>query len=340
MAFLDNSGDIILGAVLTDVGRRRMAQGNFRITKFAFGDDEIDYGTYNPNHPSGSAYADLEILQTPILEAFTQQNANINYGLVSYSRNDLLYLPSIALNRKMGSQMAAITGDQNVIYLADTSKFSGTSNTYTLLIDGTRATETAVMATGEPTKRFIFVETGINNEEVTPTAANQATYLTNVGLTDRQFVVGYDNRFLNAVFGPAGETAVQFSSPSAAASSATLTAEFASPTANAAARNLSNYSEVVVLGNMSKLYAPSAGADNTSTFSEFTGPRSSLTAVGLGMRDDLNTDHYTRYGSINQDIFGLSDGITFDYIDTMIYIKGITTNVTLQVPIRITRVSS
>jgi len=54
MAFLDNSGDIILDAVLTDVGRRRMAQGNFRITKFALGDDEIDYTTYNPNHPSGS----------------------------------------------------------------------------------------------------------------------------------------------------------------------------------------------------------------------------------------------------------------------------------------------
>ena len=29
MAFLDNSGDIILDAVLTDAGRQRMAQGNF-----------------------------------------------------------------------------------------------------------------------------------------------------------------------------------------------------------------------------------------------------------------------------------------------------------------------
>ena len=61
MAFLDNSGDIILDAVLTDVGRKRMAKGNFRITKFAIGDDEIDYGLYNKDHPSGSAYYDLEI---------------------------------------------------------------------------------------------------------------------------------------------------------------------------------------------------------------------------------------------------------------------------------------
>ena len=47
MAFLDNSGDIILDAVLTDSGRRRMAQGNFSITQFALGDDEIDYSLYN-----------------------------------------------------------------------------------------------------------------------------------------------------------------------------------------------------------------------------------------------------------------------------------------------------
>ena len=42
MAFLDNSGDIILDAVLTDAGRKRLARGDgtFKITKYAFGDDE------------------------------------------------------------------------------------------------------------------------------------------------------------------------------------------------------------------------------------------------------------------------------------------------------------
>ena len=49
MSFLDNSGDIILDAVLTETGRRRMAEGNFKITKFALGDDEIDYSLYNKN---------------------------------------------------------------------------------------------------------------------------------------------------------------------------------------------------------------------------------------------------------------------------------------------------
>ena len=55
MVFLDNSGDIILDAVLTELGRKRMSNGNFRISKFGLGDDEINYEKYNKNHASGSA---------------------------------------------------------------------------------------------------------------------------------------------------------------------------------------------------------------------------------------------------------------------------------------------
>ena len=41
MAFLDNSGDIILDAVITDTARFRLAKGDgsFKIAKFALGDD-------------------------------------------------------------------------------------------------------------------------------------------------------------------------------------------------------------------------------------------------------------------------------------------------------------
>ena len=71
MAFLDNSGDIILDAVLTDLGREKMAAGGFKVKYFALGDDEVDYTLYNKNHSSGSAYYDLEILErhnnTPLL---------------------------------------------------------------------------------------------------------------------------------------------------------------------------------------------------------------------------------------------------------------------------------
>ena len=100
MAFLDNSGDIILDAVLTDTGRFRLAKGDgsFKIAKFALADDEINYGLYNKNHVSGSAYYDLEILQSPVFEAFTNNTSTMNYKLLSIPRSNLLYLPIVKIN--------------------------------------------------------------------------------------------------------------------------------------------------------------------------------------------------------------------------------------------------
>ena len=93
MAFLDNSGDIILDAVLTDTGRLRLAKGDgsFNITKFALGDDEINYELYDKNNASGSAYYDIEILQTPVLEAFTNNTSLLKSKLLSISRTNHLY---------------------------------------------------------------------------------------------------------------------------------------------------------------------------------------------------------------------------------------------------------
>ena len=101
MGFLDNSGDIILDAVLTDAGRKRMARGDgtFKVTKYAFGDDEINYGIYDPNHASGSAYYDLQILQTPVLEAFTNNRSSLKSKLISLTNNNLMFLPVIILNQ-------------------------------------------------------------------------------------------------------------------------------------------------------------------------------------------------------------------------------------------------
>jgi predicted ribosome-associated RNA-binding protein Tma20 len=100
MAFLDNSGDIILDAVLTDAGRQRMARGNFNIVKFAFGDEEINYQLYNSSHPSGSAFNDLEIMQTPILEAFTNNTSTMKSKLMTITNTNHLYLPTLRLNEK------------------------------------------------------------------------------------------------------------------------------------------------------------------------------------------------------------------------------------------------
>jgi hypothetical protein len=101
MAFLDNSGDIVLDAVLTELGRKKLAQGNgaFKITKFAVADDEIDYRLFNISNPSGSAYYDLNVNNTPVLEPNTNSNSGLQFKLKTYANPNLLYLPVLKLNQ-------------------------------------------------------------------------------------------------------------------------------------------------------------------------------------------------------------------------------------------------
>ena len=149
MGFLDNSGDIILDAVLTDHGRKVLARGDgsFQITKFALGDEEIDYSLYNKTHPSGSAYYDLEILQTPILEAFTDNAASMKTQLQTYTNLELLFLPVLRLNKL--SRQNQMTND---------GTFLCAVNAETEDNDGSPTTKTGVArdADGVERKGFIF----------------------------------------------------------------------------------------------------------------------------------------------------------------------------------------
>ena len=133
MGFLDNSGDIILDAVLTDHGRKELSRGDgsFQITKFALGDEEIDYSLYNKTHPSGSAYYDLEILQTPILESFTDNAASMKTQLQTYTDLELLFLPVLRLNERMAATERASNGTFYVAVNEETEDNGGSSATTT-----------------------------------------------------------------------------------------------------------------------------------------------------------------------------------------------------------------
>ena len=188
MAFLDNSGDIILDAVLTDTGRMRLAKGDgsFRIVKFAFGDDEIDYTTYNKTHPSGSAYYDIEILQSPVLEAFTNNTSLLKSRLLSIPRNNLLYLPVLKVNEvfdsatKMSSSATAaatfsIPVDENTEN--DIFKIPG------LTSDGIIKGELGQAGA------YIRVDQGLDTTDIPPGRTLDAD------LVETQYIVEIDNRF-------------------------------------------------------------------------------------------------------------------------------------------------
>lgn len=166
MAFLDNSGDIILDAVLTDAGRQRMARGNFKITKFALGDEEINYGIYNSSHPSGSAFYDLEVMQTPILEAFTNNTSLMKSKLVTMSRNNILYMPIFKLNDDADNNTStdSSTFPGGYILLADTNtEQSGSGQRIDAFDDGILRGVDAIIS-GDGTNH-IAIDQGIDSSE-------------------------------------------------------------------------------------------------------------------------------------------------------------------------------
>lgn len=182
MGWLDNSGDIILDAVLTDTGRFRMAKGDgsFKISKFSLSDDEIDYGLYNKNHPSGSAYYDLNILSTPVLEAIADNTSSMKNKLISIQRNNLIYLPIVKLNRQ------------------DSSTDFHSSNSFLVAVDKDTEDNVALTTSGHTTgimfgqrldpAGYILCEQGLDTTEL------PATLPLDAELVETQYTVEIDNR--------------------------------------------------------------------------------------------------------------------------------------------------
>tara|TARA_R110000824_G_scaffold3833_2_gene18278 strand:- start:866 stop:1837 length:972 start_codon:yes stop_codon:yes gene_type:complete len=200
MAFLDNSGDIILDAVLTDTGRYRLAKGDgsFKITKFALGDDEINYGSYNKNHPSGSAYYDLEILQTPVLEAFTNNTSTMKSKLISIARTNLLYLPEILINdriemyKQSGSdgtyQVSAVAVDSNTV--EGTGPTGTDAGFLTNNAGAASSNSTGILNGFDPSQgnNAIRVDQGLATNEIPNSNTIDAE------LNETQYIVEMDNR--------------------------------------------------------------------------------------------------------------------------------------------------
>lgn len=93
MGFQDNSGEIFIDSVLTDLGREKLARndGSFAIVRFRLGDDEIDYRFWN--ELTGSDSKDRKILDSPVFEAFTNEVVALRYPLVTIRNARLQYLP-------------------------------------------------------------------------------------------------------------------------------------------------------------------------------------------------------------------------------------------------------
>ena len=98
MGWLDHStNNIILDAVLTDIGREFLARndGSFNIVKFSLSDEDVDYSIIKKY---GRTVGKEKIEKnTPVFEAITNQEQAQKYRCVSVSNPNLLRLPNLTL---------------------------------------------------------------------------------------------------------------------------------------------------------------------------------------------------------------------------------------------------
>lgn len=138
MGFLDHStNNIILDAVLTDIGRQFLAKndGSFSIHKFALGDDEVNYNTIEKyGRTVGREKVEKN---TPIFEALTNQAYSQKYRLISISNPNLLRLPSLSL-----SGDSNVNATQSTITLS--SRAGSGSSKATITLEQVIANETSI----------------------------------------------------------------------------------------------------------------------------------------------------------------------------------------------------
>lgn len=300
MAFLDNSGDIILDAVLTDTGRLRLAKGDgsFRITQFAFGDDEINYGLYNKNHPSGSAYYDLDILQTPVLEAFTNNTSVLKYQLMSNNRNDLLFLPVLRVNTERVPLYSTLG---TYILATDT-------NTFNLVPSNGVGTYDISNANTTNGKRDFYLDQGLESP-FTDTAKSLSE--TDSTLNETQYSIELNSKLLKLA-----DSSGQLISP-------TYTDD----------DGFSTYIVDNSLSNFVRQMEPSQiDSNSTVETTVLSGTLGTQLSFRLQGSDQIR---------INESLFTILGGQTtlgsnpFYYIDTNVFVRGLTTGVSTTVPLKI-----
>jgi len=307
MAFLDNSGDIILDAVLTDTGRARLAKGDgtFRIAKFALGDDEIDYSLYDKNNPSGSAYYDLQILQTPVLEAFTNNTATMASKLVSISRTNLLYLPSVVLNEVFGgsgdisSSSTARNQAAGVFYVAVDDETNTALAGVSGVIDG-------VDGSGG---NYVRVDQGLDTDEVSPQRELDSD------LVETQYLIEIDTR-LGEILSRDGNNLATIS--------------FIDDD-QIASYYLSLGTDLKFVSEITNNKKISDGAPGQV----IKGPRGTTIQFKIQSSIDLNTSTFlfTQLGATMSAPTGATAG-TYLYIDSNIRVTGVTTGNRIDIPVR------
>ena len=357
MAFLDNSGDIILDAVLTEVGRKKLGRGaSLNIQNFALGDDEINYGLFDLTVES--ALSDLEILQTPVLESVTARPAGVNHGLLRMvSAADILYLPVTKVNpkRQLHAAPAVITSELKINTAPVDNVFLIAANAETATSLGASATITTSKLYGQrdwvqgylpgsPKDAAIVFESGLNTRDLPKDLFGDGF---TVNLRDTSYTFSLDKRLfsggttgVNAGGGPAIFTDTVTGIPHLGVK---MTPRIFSAVTYGGTEAY-NYGFIEAAGLPTNLYISSGPATVPLTdITMIDGPTTTSACIAPTAQPHLQalvTDIlYTQLGTgpvTSDSLFNDSDSTTkYYYIDSFMYVAGTITGASTQVALRL-----
>jgi hypothetical protein len=165
MGFLDNTS-ITVDAILTKKGRELLARGQneFKITKFALADDEVDYNLYDTAHPNGSNFYAAVIENMPLLEAVVDENQLMRYKLTTLPKETnklpILELPSPSLTFNGAGITQAVTPNTR----------NAPNETYTFTLFNADVANISLTGGGNVRKEQDFINAGAT----TPVFMNEA----------------------------------------------------------------------------------------------------------------------------------------------------------------------
>jgi hypothetical protein len=344
MSFLDNAGTIQIDAVLTELGRKRLSQGNFRVTKFMLGDDEVDYGLFDASKEiisTGSMPGDGENVQNTILsqsclEAFSNQSAVINYGLTTFNRDDIFFLPILKINNKI--QTAAVPTGSFYYFSVNDETTNKLKNVF--------KNDKYVLENLATNKTKLIIESGLSGSDTSAVTDLERTkeyrkaYLVDTGLLDLNYAIYCDSRFIEKVYTPSPGSVFRNKDVGATMDLNFGAMEEKPPTSLKQIVDKFNcyIGRAAINDVVDKTY--SLGSDND--LSSLNGPRGTALAINFGVENTLTKDStkvaeekYFIFGATGQTLF---DGVDkYDYIDTTIYVEGLSSTATVQIPLRIVR---
>tara|TARA_X000001382_G_scaffold48388_1_gene32811 strand:- start:768 stop:1436 length:669 start_codon:yes stop_codon:yes gene_type:complete len=164
MGFLNNT-NITIDAILTKRGRELLARGNneFKITKFALADDEVDYRLWDTSHPNGTNFYGAVIENMPLLEPVPDETQALKFKLISLpketSRLPILDIAVSALTFQQG-------GGNGDLISPGTLNSSDADLGYTFLIHDTSVARLQV-GQSAPGQTQALVPVNLNSEEIT-----------------------------------------------------------------------------------------------------------------------------------------------------------------------------